>query len=318
MRTDRLLKKSIEDIFSHARPKRGFGLAGVWLAVAWLAVGHAAPLPELPQANPVPGGVAVVPLTGVTDAPPRVRFNGERVMVVRQNDHWHAIVGLPLSLATGEHRLTLDRPETVVFTVQPKEYAEQHLTLTNKRMVDPTASDLKRIEREQKILQRAFQTWSEIPVPPLRFDLPAHGQLSSPFGLRRFFNKQPRQPHSGLDIAAPTGTPIAAPAPGIVIETGNYFFNGNTVFLDHGQGLVTMYNHLNRISVAKGKRVVRGEKIGEIGMTGRVTGPHLHWTVSLNNARVDPMLFLSREALSSVSGGGGAAPAISDANPAVR
>lgn len=318
MRTDRLLKKSIQEFFSHARPKRSFSLASVWLMAAWLAVGHAAPAPELPQTNPVPGGVAVVPLNGVTDVPPRVRFNGERVMVVRQNDHWHAIVGLPLTLTAGEHGLTLDRSKTMAFTVQPKEYAAQHLTLTNKRMVDPTASDLKRIEREQKILQRAFQTWSETPAPPLRFDLPARGPLSSPFGLRRFFNKQPRQPHSGLDIAAPTGTPISAPAPGTVIETGNYFFNGNTVFLDHGQGLITMYNHLSRISVAKGKRVERGEKIGEIGMTGRVTGPHLHWTVSLNNARVDPMLFLSREALSSVSAARETAPAISDASPAAR
>lgn len=281
----------------------------VWLVIAWLTVGHAAPAPELPQANPVPGGVAVVPLAVATDAPPRARFNGERVMVVRQNGHWHAIVGLPLTLATGEHRLTLDPPGAVAFTVQPKEYAAQYLTLTDKRMVDPTASDLKRIEREQKILQRAFQTWSEAPTPPLRFDLPARGQLSSPFGLRRFFNNQPRQPHSGLDIAAPVGAPISAPAAGTVIETGNYFFNGNTVFLDHGQGLITMYNHLSRISVAKGKRVARGEKIGEIGMTGRVTGPHLHWTVSLNNARVDPALFLPREALSGVSKTGKSTPA---------
>lgn len=281
----------------------------IWFVVAWLSASYAAPVPELPQANPVPGGVAVVPLNVATDAPPRVRFNGERIMVVRQNDRWHAIVGLPLTLVAGEHRLTLDRSETMAFTVQPKEYAAQHLTLTNKRMVDPTASDLKRIEREQKILQRAFQTWSETLTPPLRFDLPTRGPLSSPFGLRRFFNNQPRQPHSGLDIAAPTGTPILAPAPGTVIETGNYFFNGNTVFLDHGQGLVTMYNHLSRINVAKGKRVVRGEKIGEIGMTGRVTGPHLHWTVSLNNARVDPTLFLSREALSGVSAPGETSPA---------
>lgn len=281
----------------------------VWLVAAWLAVGHAAPAPELPEANPVPGGVAVVPLAVTTDVPPRARFNGERVMVVHQNGQWHAIVGLPLALATGEHRLTLEPPGAVTFTVQPKEYAAQYLTLTDKRMVDPTASDLKRIEREQKILQRAFQTWSETPTPPLRFDLPARGQLSSPFGLRRFFNNQPRQPHSGLDIAAPVGAPISAPAAGTVIETGNYFFNGNTVFLDHGQGLITMYNHLSRISVTKGKRVARGEKIGEIGMTGRVTGPHLHWTVSLNNARVDPALFLSRAALSSVSKTGEPMPA---------
>jgi murein DD-endopeptidase MepM/ murein hydrolase activator NlpD len=113
------------------------------------------------------------------------------------------------------------------------------------------------------------------------------------FGLRRYFNDQPRQPHSGIDIAGPVGTPVTAPFAGIVANTGDYFFNGKTVFIDHGQGLISMFNHLSRITVKSGARVAAGEKIGEIGMTGRVTGPHLHWTVSLNNSRVDPMLFLA-------------------------
>ena len=149
-----------------------------------------------------------------------------------------------------------------------------------------------RIEREQEIIRAAFSTWSDLPLKSLQFRLPAQGRISSIFGLRRFFNNEPRQPHSGIDIAAPTGSPVVAPLAGIVVESGEYFFNGKTIFLDHGQGLVSMFNHLSRILVERGKRVETGEKIGEIGMTGRVTGPHLHWTVSLNNSRVDPELFL--------------------------
>jgi murein DD-endopeptidase MepM/ murein hydrolase activator NlpD len=251
---------------------------------------------ELPQANPVPGGIAVIAVGPESALAPQVRYQGQRVLVARQNGSWQAVVGLPLTLEPGEQQLSVAEHGTarmLVFQVLPKEYETQYLTLANKRQVDPTAEDLKRIGREQLSINRAFATWSEQDPDDLRFDAPAPGRFSSAFGLRRFFNNQPRQPHSGLDIAAPEGTPVSAPAAGTVIEIGNYFFNGNTVFIDHGQGLISMYNHLSRISVKKGARVARGQRIGAVGKTGRVTGAHLHWTVSLNNARVDPMLFLS-------------------------
>ena len=262
---------------------------------------------NLPPAAPVPGGVAIV-CVGRAPAPaPEVTFEGQRVLVARVGDAWQAVVGLPLALKPGAHELAVlesDKPErTVPFRVGSREYDKQYVTLANRRQVDPEPEDLRRIAREQERLSHAFSTYSDFEPDGLTFDLPAEGRVSGVFGSRRFFNKEPRQPHSGLDIAAPEGTPIAAPAAGTVIETGDFFFNGLSVLLDHGQGVITMYNHLSRVDVVKGARVARGERIGLVGKTGRVTGPHLHWTVSLNNARVDPTLFLTNEARKQGLGG---------------
>jgi murein DD-endopeptidase MepM/ murein hydrolase activator NlpD len=275
---------------------------------------------ELPLVAPVPGGIAIVCLGRSPGPAPQVKFEGQRVLVARVADAWQAVVGLPLSLKPGPHELAVaqgDRPErSVPFRVGTRKYDTQHVTLANRRQVEPEPEDLKRIAREQDLLRRAFSTFSDFEPETLSFDLPSAGMVTGGFGSRRFFNNEPRQPHSGLDIAAPEGTPIVAPAEGVVIETGDFFFNGLSVVLDHGRGVITMYNHMSRIDVIKGLRVARGEKIGEVGRTGRVTGPHLHWSVSLNNARVDPALFLSGETrkqgspgLQPASLGGAAAPA---------
>jgi murein DD-endopeptidase MepM/ murein hydrolase activator NlpD len=251
---------------------------------------------ELPRESRVPGGVAIVALGPSTTTPlPTAYFDGSRTLVLAHNGQWKAVVGLSLSLAPGKHLLRVENAQDVhelPVTVSSKKYPAQHLTLKDQRQVDPSAEDLVRIAQDKLIIERAFASWSESPVPALRFSLPANGRLSSGFGLRRYFNGQARAPHSGLDIAAPLGTPVTAPAPATVIATGDYFFNGKTVFLDHGQGVISMYNHLNRVSVMPGTKLERGEVIGEIGLTGRTTGPHLHWTVSLNNTRVDPALFV--------------------------
>ena len=159
------------------------------------------------------------------------------------------------------------------------------------KYVSPGKEQLARIKREKKHMRKLFKIWREADVS-VQLSWPVVGPLSSPFGLRRFFNDQPRNPHSGIDIAAPEGTDIVMPSDGIIIDTGDYYFNGKTVFIDHGQGMISMLNHMSKITAKTGDMLQRGDKIGEIGSTGRVTGPHLHWSLSLNEARVDPMLFL--------------------------
>ena len=250
----------------------------------------------LPKQEAVPGGVAIINLGSAK--PDQVMYNKQRVMTALIDRDWHAIVGIPLTVKPGQEQLTVEvagKTLPVEFEVKDKAYKTQRLTIKNKRKVNPYKDDMPRILSDKERINRALSTFSEQLPNNMLLHQPVEGRYSSPFGLRRYFNDQPRKPHSGLDIAAPEGTPIQAAESGIVVETGDYFFNGKTIFIDHGQGLVTMYCHLSSIDVANGQVVTRGEKIGEVGQTGRVTGAHLHWSVSLNHALVDPLLFMSVE-----------------------
>lgn len=261
----------------------------------------------LPKHTPVPGGIAVLPLSqelAPANNEPNAWYRGNRVMlqkVDQENEsYWVAVVGIPLSANPGTHNLAVyseaKGKQLLTFEVEPKAYREQRITLSNKRQVTPLTTDLERINAEKSIMVAAFKHWNTEITPTLQMAKPTSGPYSSPFGLRRFFNDQPRNPHSGLDIAAPEGTPIQAPAEAVVSVTGDYFFNGKTVLLDHGHGLVSMYCHMSRIDVAEGDRIKPGDTIGLVGKTGRVTGPHLHWSVSLNNARIDPSLLMANKA----------------------
>lgn len=246
---------------------------------------------------PVPGGVAVLGL-GNAERAPEVSFLGRRVLVVREEGkQWIAVVGIPLSVKPGEQQVDVKDAQgkrALSFKVGAKEYKAQHITLKNPRQVNPDPDDMKRIEREQAEQAAANRAYRAGVTPSnLLLDRPVNGgRLSSPFGLRRFFNGEERNPHSGLDFAVPSGTPIKAPAAGVVVLVGDYFFNGKTVFLDHGQGFVSMFCHMSAIDVKVGDEVPRGGLVGKVGATGRATGPHLHWNVSLNDARVDPAIFI--------------------------
>ncbi len=248
---------------------------------------------SLPKNSTVPGGIAIINLGLSSNQPvPRATFRQHRVMVKERNSVWHAIVGIPLSTKAGKYFIKTSNSKSYPFTVNQKKYKTQYLTIKNKRKVNPTKKDIERIIKEKKVIKTVFKKWRDVSNVSTEFIVPVNGPFSSPFGLRRFFNKQPRRPHSGLDIAAATGTPVHAAAAGIVSNTGDYFFNGNSVFIDHGQGLITMYFHLSKITIKTGEKINQGDIIGEVGMTGRVTGPHLHWSVNLNNTRVEPTLFL--------------------------
>ncbi|MEX0619139.1 MAG: peptidoglycan DD-metalloendopeptidase family protein [Pseudohongiellaceae bacterium] len=264
------------------------------MVMAPLAVAEIPRVASLPESSTVPGGVAVIP-TGTHAV--EAHYQNQRAMLAEYEDEQYAVIGIPLSVSPGSQSFTLvfdnGRTEQLRFTVSDKRYVEQRLTITNERQVNPNADDMVRINRESAEMNEAFSHWDESLVPAFTMQTPVEGVRSSSFGLRRFFNDQPRSPHSGMDIAASEGTPIYAPAPGIVRATGNYFFNGNTIILDHGHGLLSLYCHMNTIDVMPGSHVGAGERIGAVGQTGRVTGPHLHWSINLNNTRVDPALFLA-------------------------
>ncbi len=253
------------------------------------ADGAAKPAVHPSQPVAVPGGIHPIPLPAGAN---RALFQGKPVMIHGAR----AIVGIPIDAAPGKYEVEFSGPGIGTrrsFEVVAKAYPEQHLTIANRRMVDPLPEDLERIrtERRRQLEKYALFTERELDIVP--FVKPVSGITSSPFGHRRVLNGQPRSPHSGLDIAADTGTPIRAPAGGRVVLTGDLFFNGNTVFLDHGQGLITMYCHMHRIDVGEGDEVQRGDIIGQVGATGRVTGAHLHWSVSLNGNRVDPVAVMA-------------------------
>lgn len=246
--------------------------------------------------KPIPGGIAIVDINVPQTVPePSVKLGEREVAVLAKDGNWYAIVGIALSTEPGEQTLSIttrDSQKEASFTVNDFKYEEQRIVIKDNRKVNPAPYDMERINKENVRLA-AVKAYRYRELLSDRFQLPLQGVLTSPFGLRRFFNDQPRRPHGGIDIAADTGTPIYAPATGLVVDTGDYFFNGNTIFLEHGLGLQTFYAHLSKIHVQTGDKVNAGDLLGEVGETGRVTGPHLHWSVGLNGTWIDPSLVMS-------------------------
>jgi len=261
--------------------------------LAFPLIAHA----SLPESSSVPGGVAVIPLGSVSTSAetPQIWFSDQPVLVTSDHNQWYAVVGLPLDVSPGSHELRVkigDVTKTQSFVINPKTYPEQHITLEDKSKVQLSAADEARANREITVIKELKRHWRAAQDTDLAFILPVQGELAGRFGLHRFFNGEPRAPHVGLDVAVAPGTPVKASAQGQVLAVDDYFFNGKTIFVDHGNGLITMYCHLERIDVKSGETVSKGQQIALSGKTGRATGPHLHWSVVLNGAMVDPELFI--------------------------
>ncbi|MCR9279666.1 MAG: M23 family metallopeptidase [Pseudomonadaceae bacterium] len=238
----------------------------------------------------VPGGIYALALPeGVTG----VRYRKRDAYIYNGT----ALIGISLKASVGTHELTLTRADgseqRLFFDVADKNYPEQRITLANPNMVSPPPETLKRIREESAKMASAYRRYTPVEESPVPFVQPLDGIMSSPFGRKRFFNDQPRNPHSGIDLAADTGTPIASPSGGVIALTGEFYFNGKSVFVDHGGGMISMMCHMSEILVAQGDKVSRGDTLGLVGATGRATGPHLHWTVKLNGNAVDPVTLMA-------------------------
>jgi murein DD-endopeptidase MepM/ murein hydrolase activator NlpD len=222
---------------------------------------------------------------------PTVDYQGTRVLVLDDGGRWQAVVGIPLDAPLGQATVTVSDGTAIDFVIGEHAYREQRLTV-NQSYVTPSNEALERIAAERIVLDSALTNWRDAAIDSVALQAPVDGPKSSSFGLRRFFNDEPRSPHKGMDIAANAGVVIVAPRAGVVTATGNFYFNGNTVLVDHGQGFVTMYCHLSKIDVEKGQAVAAGAALGAVGATGRVTGAHLHFGTYMNGTAVDPSILL--------------------------
>lgn len=250
----------------------------------------------LPRESRVPGGVALVAVARADEPRPLVTRDGANVWTVKRGPSWIAVVGLPLSTVPGEHSVSVSRngaSQSLPFTVQNKRYPVQHVTLKDNAMVEPPPEIIARIESESAHLKTVRSNWRDNASTNAIFSLPAKGRLSGRFGGSRVLNGKPRAPHAGLDVAVMTGTPVLAPGDGVVLDIGDYYFCGKTMFIDHGNGLISMFCHLSEHVAKVGESVRKGQPVARSGATGRASGPHLHWSVFLNGVSVEPELFVT-------------------------
>ncbi|MEA1915926.1 MAG: M23 family metallopeptidase [Campylobacterota bacterium] len=250
---------------------------------------------ELPNSLIVPGGV--IELYVKSSSKPKAFHNKKELMVLKSStkNRYRVIAGVKLDFdVDNKYEIVLKYDgKSYKKNVQIKsyDYKKQYIKLKTSKHVNLSSKNLSRYQKERKKSLNALGLFSEKKFDTLNMMMPLHVELKDDFGKRRYFNNQPRKPHSGVDLAAKSGTKIYAPLSAKVVISEEFFFNGNTIYLDHGLGLVTVYAHLSKLNVKNGDMVKKGDVIGLVGKTGRVTGSHLHWGVALNGSMVNPKLF---------------------------
>ena len=224
-----------------------------------------------------------------------VAWEGKKVPAFRIDNTWTTVLGVDLDAMPGEHKVDisctmddgrLEKKDAVVKVIE-KKYPTTELKV-EERFVQLSKTDLARANKESQETEAIYKSITKEALWDEPFTIPIAGRTGTNFGHRRVFNGEPRAPHGGADLRATTGTPIHATNRGRVVLAKNLFFTGNTVILDHGLGIYSLYAHLSRINVTRGVTVANGQVIGLAGATGRVTGPHLHWAIRAQGARVDP------------------------------
>jgi murein DD-endopeptidase MepM/ murein hydrolase activator NlpD len=248
-----------------------------------------------------PGELMVLTMA-VDGAPSSVRVNvfGKDVAAVRMADGtWQALVGIDLNQKAGRYVVSAEADvgstvlrETQAFVVGPRRFPTRVLHV-DPSFVNPPPAELARIRRDATFLSEAYASSAAIRLWSAPFVRPVAGPSNSSFGTRSVFNGERRNPHGGADFLSPAGTPVKSPNAGRIICARDLFFTGNTVIIDHGVGVFSMLAHLSRLDVTKGDIVSAGQILGLVGATGRVTGPHLHWAVTVGGARVDPLAVLA-------------------------
>ena len=281
---------------------RGVALAGL-LVLGLAPATHAADAIQIVTAarSVQPGEVVV--FTGSAEAPIdafRARAFDHDIPTFRVDARtWQAVVGIDLDTPAASYPVSFvarsdghEIATAITLTVRRRVFATRTLRV-DEAFVNPPEPTLQRIASEATALTLVWKQSATSRLWGKAFVLPVPGRATGSFGTRSIFNGQPRQPHGGTDFLSPAGTPIGAPNSGRVVVARDLYFTGNTVVIDHGLGIFSLLAHLSVIDVNVGDSVTAGQIVGQVGATGRVTGPHLHWAVRIGSARVDPLAVLA-------------------------